>query len=113
MISNGIRFMFLRNQSGAPVGCLAIDINFRTITYGWSVLNPRDKFDRRLAREIAQGRLEKTLGLEFVKLPISNTGKVSMHDISRAVMHHLATNKLAPTRARKAATLWLTSVPTV
>lgn len=104
--------MFLRNNKEMPIGCLAINIDFGLITYAWSVLNPKDKFDRKLARDIAQGRLEKALVLELKEAQVRGISNMSMHEISQMVMLHLSYNTSAPTRARKAAALWLASVPT-
>jgi hypothetical protein len=102
---NKVRFMFLRDEKKQPIGCLAIQINEPNIYYAWSVVNPLDKFDRARARNIATIRL----GLFAKCYGISNfiTPDVSMHDVSRAVMQDLVLNKSTPTRARKAAELWL------
>jgi hypothetical protein len=126
-----IRFMYLRDVKQNPVGCLAISIIDGKITYGLSVLNPLDKFDRKLARRIAVGRL--TIA------PMTVPGiehQLSMHTISSLVMRHLADNvdlrkiyvspfeftthfdedgryyklvPVIPTRVSKAAKLWLNS----
>ena len=107
-----IRFMFLRNKAGSPVGCIAVDGpiqqgNTYVLPYGLSVLNPLDKFDRALARNIAVGRLnnsttQRTGQVYDIKQP-------NMHTISKAVMRDLLINPHAPSRARKAARLWLTN----
>lgn len=114
-----IRFMYLRDAKQNPIGCLAINIDRFSgkITYGLSVLNPLDKFNRVLARKIAAERLAiKPFTAIFQCLT-----QLSMHDISRLVMEHILHNKnmtynkfaqlslCTPTRARKAAKLWLKS----
>lgn len=99
------RTMFLRDKSGNPVGCLAIiafpDSN--TVEYQFSVANlEQDTFDRKVARGLALGRL--------VELPISvrlPARNFTMYDISRAVMKNLTRREGVPSRAVKAAKLWL------
>jgi hypothetical protein len=97
------RIMFLRNESYRPVGCIAITVNrhSKTASYQFSVLNPADNFDRKIARQLAIGRLVE----QPIDVYISNNA--SMHDISESVMVDLAFSERAPTRAIKAAKLWL------
>lgn len=99
---NRVRFMFLRNESKQPVGCLAITVNEVTnqVSFGMSVLNPKDEFDRAMAREIAEGRLKKSPHM------VAATAVKSMHDVSFAVMKELKNDKY-PSTARKAAEGWL------
>ena len=100
-----IRFMFLRDSKGQPVGCIALDIgDFGTGTYGLSVLNPKDKFNRKLAREIAMGRWTSPVGSRVFPITCQ---PISMHAISITVMETIMADKTAPNRARKAAKLWL------
>jgi hypothetical protein len=97
------RIMYLRNLSGNPVGCLAIRLNPRTqfVEYQLSVLNPLDRFDRKVARQLALGRLaESPLTLRVPRNP-------TMYDISVAVMRDMVNSGTAPSRAVKAAKLWL------
>jgi hypothetical protein len=68
--------------------------------YQLSVLNPADRFDRKVARQLALGRL--TEAPMQVNLPKNAT----MHDISRAVMEDISKRNL-PTRAVKSAKFWL------
>lgn len=104
------RIMFLRSSNGHPVGCIAISIskrkNLNSIQYQLSVLNPQDKFNRALARQIAIGRLmENPLHIVIDK-------NANMHDISLAVMNHITSigKGKFPTRAVKAAKLWLSKI---
>lgn len=105
-MKNGVRFMFLRNTNQQPVGCLAFNVSGNQIVYGLSVLNPKDKFDRTLARDIAEARWVgnyKNTIVPFTQSPYT------MHEVSKAVMQDLFNNPFAPARARKAAKLWLTN----
>ena len=103
------RIQFLRDSRHQPVGCLAIQTRvvidgFSTTTlicYQMSVLNPKDNFDRPLARQLALGRM--------VEAPLTTTvagAEPSMHEITEAIMRDVAADSLAPTRARAAARLW-------
>lgn len=100
---NTTRIMFLRAKDNNPVGCLAIRINPRTkfVEYQLSVLNPVDNFDRKLARQLALGRLEESP--VTLRVPADPT----MFDISVAVMRDLSATKSAPNRAQSAAKRWL------
>jgi hypothetical protein len=100
-----IRFMFLRNANKQPVGCIAVDVSIGLLTYGVSVLNPLDKFDRVLARSIAVGRWGSSTASRSVR--IDTSVQPNMHQISATVMRDIADDHDAPSRARKAARLWL------
>jgi hypothetical protein len=111
-MNNGVRFQFLRDSKGQPVGCVAIKTidgkahngpgGYCMVEYQFSVLNPLDHFDRTLARDIASHRLEKR-SISAGTLP----HHPSMHHITERVMEHLATAYPIPSRAKKAAKLWL------
>ena len=96
-----IRYFYLRDTNGQPVGCLAMQLMSDDIKYGISVLNPKDIFNRDLARSIAYGRLMHkpvVLGL---------SGALSYFSITQTVLSYVGADVSAPTRARKAAKLWL------
>ena len=91
--------------AGNPVGCIAIKLhkNGRSAEYQVSVLNPLDRFDRAIARQLALGRLaEAPL---TVRLPTG--APLNMEEITRAVMLDIAIDTQAVSRARRAAKLWL------
>jgi len=98
------RVTFLRNADNKPVGCVVINVDRhnKRIEYQVSTLNPADKFDREMARLLATGRLVESPF--HLWLP----NKAGLHEISRRVMQHIATNKGIPNRSRKAAKTWLT-----
>src|SRR5271166_6024690 len=101
-----MRFMFLRDKNNQPVGCLAFMFDRPNhIVYGMSVLNPKDKFNRAIAREVAMLRMnmaERYRGIAF------GESLHTMHEVSKAIMQDVAfDNERAPARARKAAKLWL------
>lgn len=99
--------MFLRDRKGVPVGCVAIRLHDQSefsrslVSYQTSVLNPLDRFDRALARQLALGRMvEAPL---TVKVPVDP----SMYEVTLAVMTDLSSDSGQPTRARQAAKRWL------
>jgi hypothetical protein len=118
------RFQYLRNRDGQPVGCVAIKTIVSEsgcrIEYQVSALSPLDRFDRSLARNIAVERLKKRPLV--VESPLNHDA--NMHQITSAVMTHLSNTPISkkvvegvvipwevkmnvPSRARKAAKLWL------
>lgn len=109
MLSN-YRVMYLRDRNHQPIGCLAMRVipHQSLIQYQLSVLNPLDRFNRAVSRQIAIGRLvEKPLA---ITLPYANPSvPLNTHDISEAVMQAVKDGRGLPTRARKAAALWLRS----
>ncbi len=98
------RIMFLRDKSGSPVGALAIVINPHThfVEYQFSAVNAvKDSFKRDVARQLALGRLIED------PILVSLRDDFTMYNISKAVMKNLSRRKGAPSRAVKAAKLWL------
>lgn len=102
------RIMYLRDRKGQPVGCVAIkvfrdtdDLYHNLIVYQVSVLNPLDRFDRAMARQLALGRM--------VEAPLTCHAPVepSMWETTQSVMRDIARDSGQPTRARQAAKLWL------
>jgi len=100
--------MYLRAPNGMPVGCIACQVkrtgNDYVGSYQLSVLNPSDKFNRGVARQLAKGRLLENP--HFVQLPTVP----SMHEVTERIMRSITLNNGAPTRARKAAQRWLDEV---
>lgn len=97
------RIMYLRDSNGQPVGCVAIRVSQsqRLATYQLSVLNPADRFNRAVARQLALGRLvEAPFTVRLPSLP-------SMHDITEAVFTDIESDRQTPSRARRAARQWL------
>ena len=106
-MKSGFRTMFLRDGKGQPIGCLAIGLTSKQkiVKYQVSVLNPIDRFDRKIARLMSLGRLVEA---PFTAV-LSDDAEISMHQISRDVMMHLASNSEVPSRASRAARRWLNS----
>ncbi len=97
------RITYLRSMNGQPIGCLSISLkDSKTAQYQISVLNPLDKFNRKVARQLAIGRLvESPFTVQIPK-------NASRHDIMASVMKHIVSHKDLPSRARKAARFWIT-----
>ena len=104
--SRNQRTLYLRNQHNHPVGCVAMSIQWekKEVSYQLSVLNPLDRFNRKLARSIAFSRLTNKPYLISIKEDSFN-----VHDIFRAVLSEISktSHSKFPTRAVKAAKKWL------
>lgn len=100
------RIIYLRSVNGSVIGCVAFDSSktSETLRYQVSVHNPRDKFSRSLARQIALGRLvESPFVLESVQ-------DGTIHDVVAKIMKDIVesgADKTFPARAIGAAKLWL------
>lgn len=102
------RVQYLRDERGQNVGCIAIQVHhdvgelyWSLVEYQVSVVNPLDTFDRSVARQLALGRMVEAPFT--VRVPINPT----MYEISRAIMKDITRDSGMPSRARKAARLWL------
>jgi hypothetical protein len=56
---NLVRFTFVRDENNLPVGCIAYRLHDGRFEYEVSIHNPKDNFDRKMARKVAEGRLNK------------------------------------------------------
>ena len=108
-LSKNVRVMYLRDRTFNPIGCVVVKVQPgalngtpATFEYDFSVMNPLDRFNRAFARNVAEGRLEKSANASSAFFAAT-----SGHDIMAGVMKHLSDNPHAPTRAKKAAKLWL------
>lgn len=104
---NKLRFIYLRDQNKQPHACVAVAFNKKTkqVVYALSSLNPMDKFNREVARDLAVGRLLQR-GNE---LDLSDLENPDCHTITRVILKDLLTldNDDLPSRARKLAKRWL------
>lgn len=102
-----VRYIYLRDTKRQPVACLAIlySAKNKKVAYGLSVLNPQDRFNRKVARELAAGRL----ALYGNYLDLSEVPEINCHVITRRILTDLLTweHEELPGRARKAAKRWL------
>lgn len=102
---NNTKIMYLRDASRRPFGCLAMKVDKKTnvVAYQFSVVHPKDTFDKQLAKTIATGRLD-TGPLEVIF-----TGE-STHDIVKAVMNDMLETHMeppVPQKAKKFAKQWV------
>jgi hypothetical protein len=101
------RIQYLREANGHLVGCIAIVEHphqggfYSLVEYRVSVLNPEDQFDKSVARQLALGRLVEAPFT--VRVPAHPT----MHEVGAAIMKDIARDSGAPSRARRAAKIWL------
>jgi hypothetical protein len=57
-----IKFSYMRDSENRPLACVCFESSNGVVNYGVSFWNPKDKFDKRVAREVAYGRLQKHPG---------------------------------------------------
>jgi hypothetical protein len=98
-----MRFFYLRNEHGHPIGCLASDLDKTTdtIKYAVSVCNPLDQFNKKQAQALAAGRI--AMG-DFKLIPVSTyKGKI------KTIILKCVVGGNYPHRARDAAKRWLES----
>jgi hypothetical protein len=88
-----------------PVACVAILNNGAESTYQLSSTNPRDHFNKGIAKEIALGRLKKR-GIRIVLDESHN-----FYQTAKTVLEALASDPHNPPRARVAALEYLSSRP--
>jgi hypothetical protein len=100
---NNRRIMFLRDRSGNAIGCvvISIDRNKKKAYFNISVQNPADTFNRKLARQLAIGRMIES------PMTVALKKDATMHDVTAAVMLSIRANKDLPKRAVQAASNWL------
>lgn len=98
------KIMYLRDSARRPFGCLAMKVDKvkKLVDYQFSVVHPKDSFDKGIARAIATGRLDKE------PLYVSFEGE-STHDIVKAVMADMLSPDLVymPQKVKKFARQWL------
>lgn len=69
-MSDDVKYIYVRNEKGFPVGCLAYVFKFPEhenissflpvcLEYAYSLYNSKDKFNKNIARLVAAGRLAK------------------------------------------------------
>jgi hypothetical protein len=123
VMKKNYRFIYLRDDyhldmgrdfnmvgcKGNPVGCLVVslaskDNNTYTVEYAVSSLNPGDDFDRKMARELAVGRLVSS---PFRATFCLSDRPYSIHACVEAVMDDVAANESLSGRVRKSARKWV------
>lgn len=101
---DSVQVFFMRNEYRAPVVCVAVILNqpkpeASKALFTVAVHNPRDPFDKALARHIAIERLRK-----YTDIGIVDFGGPGLH---RKIAAYIAKHTSYPQRAREAAGLYL------
>lgn len=62
-----IKYTFLRKSNGHAIGCVAYEINkeLNVVKYGVSCVHTKERFNRTLAREIAEKNMTHSLSIKF------------------------------------------------
>lgn len=87
------KFMFIRNDKGHPIGCMAYRISNNTMEFEVSTHNPVDPFDRKLGRFVAEGRLNRHP---------KHIAVTPCNDLLREAMVYLMADPSVPERLKKA-----------
>lgn len=102
------RIQYLKDENGHYVGCIAIqehpenhDEDRYLVEYRVSALNPADKFDKDVGRQLAIGRMVEAPYCVYV------ARQPSMHGVSIVIMRDIARDSTLPSRVRRAAKFWL------
>lgn len=99
------RITYIRDKNGFPVVCLVYS---RTepgcLTFAYSCHNPQDKFDRKIAKNVAMGRFHKSPSKFYFDVDSASLKNV-LHDLMCSWARD--TTKDVPSRMRKAAVQYL------
>jgi len=107
-MNNKIRFTYLRDHNEHPIACVAVmfEPNTKQLIYGISTLNPSDTFNKKVARDLAVGRLVQKPSRLTLHIP---KHEITAHEITRRVLKDLLMwgHEELPNRTRKGAQKWL------
>jgi hypothetical protein len=92
-----MKIFYLRDRTGLPVTCVVSGMKLSGIVFAVSTYNPIDVFSKRIAREVATGRLAKEGGEHLC----------AGNNVKQRLVRQIAVNDKLPTRTRLAAKLWL------
>ena len=84
-----VRYFYLRDVAGSPVGCIAAMYfaKAKCAKYGVSTRNPQDRFDRKVARELAAGRL----AIDPAEVDLTAEETINYHTITRHILKDVLT----------------------
>ncbi len=104
-----MRWFYLRDKNRNPVACVAserytsfkgTDHERECVAFAVSAHNPKDQYNKSMAREVAIGRLNKGLGATY-------SGSVCLvPEVKKLIIATIMLGDF-PERAKKAAQLWL------
>jgi hypothetical protein len=100
-----IKYLYLRDVNGKNHGVVAYDVAGRSVgsvTYGLSVCNTKDSFNKELGKELATQRLTDSPNLLGVARNSCNV------DIVSALLKKISRSGVFPTHAKKIARSTLT-----
>jgi hypothetical protein len=92
-------FLYLR-ENNHPVACLAIKADGPDSAYQVSTWSKKDRFDKTVARNVAEGRLVKN------PIPV-DLADSNFHETARKIVRAVVENSELPNRARSAAKKFL------
>lgn len=93
---------FLHDKHKWPCAFVASDLKKDGIAFSISTHNPIDSFSKKVAREVAGGRLYTDK--RYAMIPAGN-------NVKARILQAIVANRYLPTRTREAAKLWLKNPP--
>lgn len=105
-----IRWFYLRNKQNHPVGCVASvrlkDLVAEPVAFALSSLNPKDQWNKKLAREIAINRLKNIVDKPWMIRSISSADPSKIKELIIERIAQSYDRRFA--QSREAAQYWLT-----
>jgi hypothetical protein len=92
---------FLHDKKKWPCAFVASDLGVDGVRFTVSTHNPIDPFSRKIARDVAVGRL---YSCRYSVILAGN-------NVKARILQQVAANRFLPTRTRQAAKLWLKNPP--
>lgn len=96
-----MKAFYLHDKKRFPVACVATQLKMSGVTYNVSTYNFIDEFSKKIAQDVAIGRLH-TAGGKYI-----SAGR----DVKARILQSIAEDHDMPTRTREAAKLWLKNPP--
>jgi hypothetical protein len=96
-----MKTFFLHDKNRLPVTCVVTELKVSGVLFAVSTYNPIDIFSKRIARDVATGRLVTNGGSSV------SSGK----DVKVRILKAIISDTEMPTRTREAAKLWLKNPP--
>lgn len=100
------RYLYLRNRKNFPVACIATRVNHdsKKMEYGYSVYNPNDQFNKSVAREEADKKIEEK------GFFTSWDQNLSAHKNTELVLKDLLSKSEIPLQLKVVAKKWLKKI---
>jgi hypothetical protein len=99
-----MKAFFLHDEHRFPVALVVTELKMHGILFAVATHNPIDFFDKRIAWQVATGRLmTRNNGGTFIS---------AGNNVKARILQHIVSDSKMPNRTRRAAQLWLDNPPT-